>query len=183
MPFGASNRPVIDVLIASASVRRNELDDHAVLDFPFMRILTLWIANGFDLDLHRAFENAIAGHSVLLLPTAPSPVRSFTRACSNHVRTATARGLNIPRSLVSRRKIAPIATFKLFDYLAARSDALATLFFGLDRSDDRRSDTPGLFYSKLLALTPRDRVTVRAKTDARMMILGGVPTEGPRYIW
>jgi redox-sensitive bicupin YhaK (pirin superfamily) len=36
---------------------------------------------------------------------------------------------------------------------------------------------------QLLVLTPRDRVTVRAKTDARMMILGGEPMEGPRYIW
>ena len=36
---------------------------------------------------------------------------------------------------------------------------------------------------QLLVLTPRDRVTVRATTDARMIILGGEPMEGPRYIW
>jgi redox-sensitive bicupin YhaK (pirin superfamily) len=36
---------------------------------------------------------------------------------------------------------------------------------------------------RLLVLTPGDRITVRGKTNARLMILGGEPMEGPRYIW
>lgn len=36
---------------------------------------------------------------------------------------------------------------------------------------------------QLLALHPDDVVTVRAKTDARLMLFGGAPMEGPRYIW
>jgi redox-sensitive bicupin YhaK (pirin superfamily) len=35
----------------------------------------------------------------------------------------------------------------------------------------------------LLIFRPGDRITVRAKTRARMMLLGGTALEGPRYIW
>jgi len=30
---------------------------------------------------------------------------------------------------------------------------------------------------------PGDRITIRAKTDARFMMLGGEPMDGARYIW
>lgn len=36
---------------------------------------------------------------------------------------------------------------------------------------------------QLLVLHPRDTITVRAGTDARFMLFGGAPMEGPRYIW
>ncbi len=36
---------------------------------------------------------------------------------------------------------------------------------------------------QLLILRPGDAVTVRAVTDARVMLFGGDPMEGPRYIW
>ena len=35
----------------------------------------------------------------------------------------------------------------------------------------------------LLIFRPGDRITVRAKTDTRMMFLGGDALEGPRHIW
>jgi redox-sensitive bicupin YhaK (pirin superfamily) len=37
--------------------------------------------------------------------------------------------------------------------------------------------------ARLLVFRPGDRITVRAKTRARMMFLGGSAMEGPRYIW
>lgn len=36
---------------------------------------------------------------------------------------------------------------------------------------------------RLLVFRPGDRVTVRAVTPARLMLLGGEPMDGPRYIW
>jgi redox-sensitive bicupin YhaK (pirin superfamily) len=36
---------------------------------------------------------------------------------------------------------------------------------------------------RLLIFRPGDRITVRAKRDARMMFLGGTALEGPRHIW
>lgn len=36
---------------------------------------------------------------------------------------------------------------------------------------------------QLLVLHPRDTIDVRARTDARFMLFGGAPMEGPRYIW
>jgi redox-sensitive bicupin YhaK (pirin superfamily) len=35
----------------------------------------------------------------------------------------------------------------------------------------------------LLVFRPGDRITIRAKTDARFMMLGGEPMDGARYIW
>ena len=37
--------------------------------------------------------------------------------------------------------------------------------------------------AQLLVFRPGDRITIRAKTDARFMALGGEPMDGPRYIW
>ena len=36
---------------------------------------------------------------------------------------------------------------------------------------------------QLLVLRPGDAITVAARTDARFMLFGGAPMEGPRYIW
>jgi redox-sensitive bicupin YhaK (pirin superfamily) len=36
---------------------------------------------------------------------------------------------------------------------------------------------------RLLIFRPGDRITVRATTRARLMLLGGTALEGPRYIW
>ena len=36
---------------------------------------------------------------------------------------------------------------------------------------------------RLLIFRPGDRITLRAKTDVRAMLLGGAALEGPRYIW
>jgi redox-sensitive bicupin YhaK (pirin superfamily) len=35
----------------------------------------------------------------------------------------------------------------------------------------------------LLVFRPRDRITILAKSQARFMMLGGEPMDGPRYIW
>ena len=36
---------------------------------------------------------------------------------------------------------------------------------------------------QLLVFRPGDRITIRAVEDARFMLLGGEPMDGPRYIW
>ena len=36
---------------------------------------------------------------------------------------------------------------------------------------------------RLLVFRPRDAITVTARTDARFMMLGGEPMDGPRHIW
>jgi redox-sensitive bicupin YhaK (pirin superfamily) len=36
---------------------------------------------------------------------------------------------------------------------------------------------------RLLVFRPRDRLTVRAVSDAHLMVLGGEPMDGPRHIW
>jgi hypothetical protein len=35
----------------------------------------------------------------------------------------------------------------------------------------------------LLVFRPGDRITILAKSQARFMMLGGEPLDGPRYIW
>jgi redox-sensitive bicupin YhaK (pirin superfamily) len=37
--------------------------------------------------------------------------------------------------------------------------------------------------AQLLVFRPSDRITIRARTDARFMMLGGEPMDGPRFIW
>src|ERR1700693_386144 len=37
--------------------------------------------------------------------------------------------------------------------------------------------------AQLLVFRPGDRITIRAKTDARFMALGGEPMDSPRHIW
>lgn len=36
---------------------------------------------------------------------------------------------------------------------------------------------------RLLVFRPGDAITIRARSNARMMMLGGEPMDGPRYIW
>jgi len=36
---------------------------------------------------------------------------------------------------------------------------------------------------RLLVFRPGDRITIRAHSDARFMMLGGEPMDGPRFIW
>ena len=36
---------------------------------------------------------------------------------------------------------------------------------------------------RLLVFRPGDHITLRAKSNARVMLLGGEPMDGPRYIW
>jgi redox-sensitive bicupin YhaK (pirin superfamily) len=36
---------------------------------------------------------------------------------------------------------------------------------------------------QLLVFRPGDRITIRARSDARFMMLGGEPMDGPRIIW
>jgi redox-sensitive bicupin YhaK (pirin superfamily) len=36
---------------------------------------------------------------------------------------------------------------------------------------------------QLLVLRPGDALAVTAETDARLMLLGGAPMDGPRHIW
>jgi redox-sensitive bicupin YhaK (pirin superfamily) len=37
--------------------------------------------------------------------------------------------------------------------------------------------------AQLLVFRPSDRITIRARSDARFMMLGGEPMDGPRFIW
>jgi redox-sensitive bicupin YhaK (pirin superfamily) len=37
--------------------------------------------------------------------------------------------------------------------------------------------------AQLLVFRPGDRIAIRARTDARFMMLGGEPMDGPRFIW
>lgn len=36
---------------------------------------------------------------------------------------------------------------------------------------------------RLLVFRPRDAITIRARSNARLMLLGGEPMDGPRHIW
>ena len=36
---------------------------------------------------------------------------------------------------------------------------------------------------RLLVFRPGDAITVRARSNARLMLLGGEPMDGPRYVW
>ena len=46
---------------------------------------------------------------------------------------------------------------------------------------DVQGDTFGA--DRLLVLRPGDKITVRANTDAHLMLLGGAAMDGPRYLW
>ena len=73
---------------------------------------------------------------------------------------------------------AALAAGARFPIDAAQEErALYTLAGTLDIAGDRFG--PG----QLLVLRPGDPITVTALEDARFMILGGAPMDGPRHIW
>jgi redox-sensitive bicupin YhaK (pirin superfamily) len=37
--------------------------------------------------------------------------------------------------------------------------------------------------AQLLVFRPSDRITIRARSNARLMMLGGEPMDGPKFIW
>ena len=85
----------------------------------------------------------------------------------------------------------PVATSSPLFYADAALEAGAALPLDPDYSEraiytlagelDIAGDVFGP--AQLLVFRAGDRITIRARTDARFMILGGEPMEGPRYIW
>ena len=85
----------------------------------------------------------------------------------------------------------PVKTFSPMFYFDAQLPANATL--GLPSDYPERAlyvvsgdlEVPGfsLREGQMLVLPPDQQITVRALTDARFVVLGGAPLEGPRIIW
>ncbi len=85
----------------------------------------------------------------------------------------------------------PVKTFSDMIYADAALDAGASLpieadhieraVYVLEGSVKIGPDTHEA--GRLLVLRPGDRITVRAQTDARMLVLGGEPMDGPRHVW
>ncbi len=88
-------------------------------------------------------------------------------------------------------RASPVRTFSEMFYADASLAAGARL--PLDASHEERgiyivSGTveiagDGFDAMQLLVFRPGDRITVTARTPARLMLLGGEPMDGPRYIW
>jgi redox-sensitive bicupin YhaK (pirin superfamily) len=85
----------------------------------------------------------------------------------------------------------PVQTFSEMFYADAALEAGASL--PLDASHEERAiylvsgavEIAGDVFegAQLLVLRPGDPITVSARTPARLMLLGGEPMDGPRYIW
>jgi redox-sensitive bicupin YhaK (pirin superfamily) len=85
----------------------------------------------------------------------------------------------------------PVRTFSEMFYADASLDAGARL--PLDASHEERGlyivsgtvEIAGDVFDpmQLLVFRPGDRITITARTPARLMLLGGEPMDGPRYIW
>jgi len=85
----------------------------------------------------------------------------------------------------------PVRTFSEMFYADATLDAGARL--PLDASHEERGvyivsgtvEIAGDAFDamQLLVFRPGDEITVTARTPARLMLLGGEPMDGPRYIW
>jgi len=85
----------------------------------------------------------------------------------------------------------PVATASALFYAQADLDAGARL--PLDPAYEERAvyvvegtiEIAGTAFEagRLLVLHPGDRITLTALTPARVMLLGGEPMDGPRYIW
>jgi redox-sensitive bicupin YhaK (pirin superfamily) len=85
----------------------------------------------------------------------------------------------------------PVATSSPMVYADCRLDANASL--PLDPEYDERAvyTVSGVIEiagdrfgpGQLLVFKPGDRITIRAVQEARFMILGGEPMDGPRHIW
>jgi redox-sensitive bicupin YhaK (pirin superfamily) len=85
----------------------------------------------------------------------------------------------------------PVPTFSKTIYADAALDSGTTL--PLDTSDDERAlyvtrggiEIGGQLHgqNEMLILRPGDALSVKARTDSRVLLLGGEPMDGPRYIW
>jgi redox-sensitive bicupin YhaK (pirin superfamily) len=85
----------------------------------------------------------------------------------------------------------PVATFSTMGYADARLEPGATLDFGGEYEQsaiyvvEGAIDVAGRTFGESQLLLPRalERVTLRAISNARVMLLSGAPLEGPRYVW
>ena len=86
---------------------------------------------------------------------------------------------------------APVETFSEMGYADALLEPGATLDFGGEYEQsavyvvDGTLDVAGRQFGEAQLLLPRahERVTLRAMSTARVMLLAGTPLEGPRYVW
>jgi redox-sensitive bicupin YhaK (pirin superfamily) len=88
-------------------------------------------------------------------------------------------------------QVAPVRTFSELFYADARLLPGAAL--PLDAGHEERAaylvegtvEIAGQRFEpgRLLVFRPGDRVTIRAVTPARLLLVGGEPMEGPRYVW
>jgi len=85
----------------------------------------------------------------------------------------------------------PVRTFSDMIYVDATLDAGASLpiaaehieraVYVLDGTIEIGGDAHGS--GRLLVLRQGDPITLRAQTDARVLVLGGEPMDGPRHVW
>jgi redox-sensitive bicupin YhaK (pirin superfamily) len=88
-------------------------------------------------------------------------------------------------------KTAPVAGLSPWFYVEVRLAAGRSAPLDNDYEEravyvvDGEIDVAGELFEgpRLLIFRPGDRITIRAKTDCRLMFLGGAALEGPRYIW
>jgi redox-sensitive bicupin YhaK (pirin superfamily) len=88
-------------------------------------------------------------------------------------------------------KAAPVAGLSPWFYVEVRLAAGRSAPLDNDYEEravyvvDGEIDVAGELFEgpRLLIFRPGDRITIRAKTDCRLMFLGGAALEGPRYIW
>ncbi|WP_316015269.1 pirin family protein [Roseobacter sp. HKCCA0434] len=86
---------------------------------------------------------------------------------------------------------APVATFSEMFYADALLEAGTAIPLPDDHEDrgvyvlDGTVTVAGTEYEagQMMVFRPGDRITVQAKTRARLMLLGGETLNGPRYIW
>jgi redox-sensitive bicupin YhaK (pirin superfamily) len=85
----------------------------------------------------------------------------------------------------------PVATFSAMGYADAQLEAGAELDFGGEYEQsaiyvvEGALDVAGVRFGEARLLLPRahERVTLRALSNTRVMLLAGAPLEGPRYVW
>jgi redox-sensitive bicupin YhaK (pirin superfamily) len=88
-------------------------------------------------------------------------------------------------------KAAPVAGLSPWFYVEVRLAAGRSAPLDNDYEEravyvvDGEIDVAGELFEgpRLLIFRPGDRITIIAKTDCRLMFLGGAALEGPRYIW
>jgi len=97
-----------------------------------------------------------------------------------HLITGHAYGLASPVRVFSDifyvdAKLAPGAQ------LAVTDEHVERAIFVVEGSADIGGDSLGR--GTMIVLDPSERATVRAKSAARVMLLGGAPLDGPRHLW